>query len=265
MKRILLAGATVLALISAPATIAQAQVNWNGFYVGANAGYAWGRSDTDSPLGNGTCGICYIPSVVVDINARRYQTINTNSFIGGLQAGFNIHSPPNPFVIGGEIDFNWMHLSGTTAASAFFTFFPGPSIPPTYTNSVTADGLFTARGRFGFAFVNTLIYATGGVAVTNFSYTHRFVEGVFGGTSSGTQTATTSAYKVGAVVGAGLEHGWPGSPWSVKGEVLFIDFGNVNAAGPVLFPFPPNVGASAFNSSANLRVAIARFGINYRF
>lgn len=262
MKRILRAGATVLVLISAPATIAQAQVNWSGFYVGVNAGHAWGKSDTDSPLGNSGCGQCFIPSVVIDINAQRYQTVNTTSFIGGVQAGFNIHSPPNPFVLGGEIDFNWMHLSGSSVVSAFFTGFPGPGTPPTYTNSVTADGLFTARGRFGFATGNWLIYATGGVAVTNFSYTHRFVEGVFGGTSSGTQQATVSAYKLGAVAGGGLEYSWT-NHWSAKVEALFIDFGGVNVGGPVLFPF--NVGGSAFNSSANLRVAIARFGINFRF
>lgn len=263
MKQILIAGAAVFALTAAQPTTAQAQVNWNGFYVGGNAGYGWGNSDTNSPLANGVCGICYIPSVVADINAQRFQSVSSSGFLGGVQIGFNIQSPPSPFVFGTEVDFSSFNLSGTSAASAFFTGFPGPGTPPTYTNSISTNWLFTARGRLGITSGGWLIYGTLGVAVTDLTYTHRYAEGVFAGSSSGLQASTVSATRLGVVYGGGFEFAWQGTPWSVKAEYLHIDFGSVTSTAPVTFGGV--AGGSVFTHSADLTVDIFRVGVNYAF
>ena len=50
--------------------------------------------------------------------------------------------------------------------------------------------------------------------------------------------------------------------WSVKAEYLFVDFGNVSAFGidsGVPFPF------YSFTHTVNLKLNIARLGLNYHF
>jgi outer membrane immunogenic protein len=248
--------------VKAPPVVAPVW-NWTGFYVGGNVGGDWGRSNTNSPIANsGVCPACYIPSVITDINAQQAQTVNGSGFTGGAQAGYNYQV--NRLVLGVEADINAFRVQGSTTTSAFFTGFPGTTGPaPTYTNSVSTNWLFTGRGRLGFAANNWLFYGTGGVAVTDLSYRHTFVEGVFPGTSRGTEISTASTDKVGYVVGAGFEYGWRAN-WSIKAEYLYLNFGSVGSTAAVIFP-PATVGGSVFTHSANLSANIVRVGLNYRF
>jgi outer membrane immunogenic protein len=252
-----------MAVKAPPPPLVEPGFNWTGFYIGVNAGGDWGRSNTDSPIANGICPTCYIPSVIADINAQRFQTINGSGFTGGAQAGYNYQV--NRFVLGVEADINAFRVAGATTTSAFFTAFPGGagSIPPTYTNSVSTNWLFTGRGRVGFAANNWLFYGTGGVAVTDLSYRHTYAEGVFGGASSATETSSASATKVGYAVGAGFEYAWSRA-WSVKAEYLYLNFPGANSTAPVIFP-PATVGGSAFTHSADLTANIVRVGLNYHF
>jgi outer membrane immunogenic protein len=89
------------------------------------------------------------------------------------------------------------------------------------------------------------------------------VEGVFGGSSSGTETSTASSTKVGYAVGAGFEYAWSRN-WSVKAEYLYLNFQNVNSTAPVVFP-PATVSGSVFTHSADLTANIVRVGVNYHF
>jgi outer membrane immunogenic protein len=65
MKKLLLTGAALSALIAGPAmaadlgarvyrrpVVAVAVYNWTGFYVGANAGYAWSNDDSVNSVGS---------------------------------------------------------------------------------------------------------------------------------------------------------------------------------------------------------------------
>jgi outer membrane immunogenic protein len=243
--------------------IAAPVFSWTGFYVGLNAGGDWGSSRTDSPITNTICPVCYVPSVIADINAQRFRTIDGSGFTGGAQAGYNYQV--NRFVFGVEADIDAFRVAGSSTSSAFFTGFPGVagSIPPTYTNSVSTNWLFTGRGRLGFAANNWLFYGTGGVAVTDLSYRHTFAEGVFPGTSSGVETSTASATKVGYAVGGGFEYAWSRN-WSVKAEYLYLNFQSVNSRAAVVFP-AGLVSGSVFTHSADLTANIVRVGANYHF
>jgi outer membrane immunogenic protein len=237
--------------------------NWTGFYIGVNIGGAWGSSSTNSPI---TCPAggtrCYLASVLADINAQAAQNVSSSGVTGGLQLGYNVQM--NSFVYGVEADFNAMNLRGSQTTSAYFTAFPGPGTAPTYTNSISTNWLFTARGRLGFLVSNNvLVYGTGGLAVTDLKYTHTFVEGVFSGSSSGTESSTASATKAGYAIGGGLEYALM-NHWSVKAEYLYLNFGNVNTTGAVAFPANP-VSSNVFANSANLHANIARLGVNYKF
>jgi len=132
--------------------------NWSGFYIGANIGGAWSHSNADSPLGL-PCTVCYIPSVVTDINAQAAQSVHSSGVTGGLQLGYNIQM--SNFVYGVETDFNAMNLRGSQSTSAYFTGFPGPGAAPLYTNSISANWLFTARARLGFLVSNNVLVYVG--------------------------------------------------------------------------------------------------------
>jgi outer membrane immunogenic protein len=157
MKRILIASALALAT-AAPAFAAdlppaaapppRAPVayipaapvfSWTGFYVGLNAGGAFGSSSWTTPSGP----------------VGSFSTIG--ALFGG-QIGGNYQI--GQFVIGAEGDFDWQNLRGATA-----TGFCG--IAAVGGCAVASNWIATIRGRAGFAADRALFYITGGGAFTN--------------------------------------------------------------------------------------------------
>jgi outer membrane immunogenic protein len=104
---------------------------WTGFYVGANAGYAWGQIDSTN-LG-------VIP-----------QFKDPDGFVGGGQIGYNYQI--GQWVVGLEADFQGADLKATTGALNGFSA----------SNELNWFG--TVRGRVGYAFDRFLPYVTGGFA-----------------------------------------------------------------------------------------------------
>jgi outer membrane immunogenic protein len=73
-----------------------------------------------------------------------------------------------------------------------------------------------------------------------------------------------SDWRSGWTVGGGLEYA-VGYGWSVKGEYLYVDFGDWNT-----FTNCPNIGpgcpgAGVYNLNVNLKDHIWRAGMNYKF
>ena len=136
MKRFTLACAAVLAAAGAlPATAADMPVpykaapaaapfNWTGFYIGLNAGYAWGKSDWTG---------------LADFNA-------TGAMVGGT-FGYNLQM--SQFVIGFEGDFDASWLKGMDSSGCC---------------EIKNDWFGTARGRLGYAMDRWMPYLTGGAA-----------------------------------------------------------------------------------------------------
>jgi outer membrane immunogenic protein len=109
---------------------------WTGFYVGANAGYAWGQVDSTNLGVIGGFGGFDDP----------------DGFIGGGQIGYNYQI--GQWVVGLEADFQGTDLKASAAAGAF-----------TASNEINWFG--TVRGRVGYAFDRFLPYVTGGFAYGN--------------------------------------------------------------------------------------------------
>jgi outer membrane immunogenic protein len=70
--------------------------NWTGFYIGANAGGAWGRSDasTSVPCNNADVPPSYLCFALPTNDSRRVAasgsgTMSGTGFNGGVQAGYN--------------------------------------------------------------------------------------------------------------------------------------------------------------------------------
>ena len=226
--------------------------DWTGFYVGATAGAAWGQyTPRTSTVNDGYIG----PRGAAAIAAAGMQTINPTGFVAGLAGGYNWQI--GSVVLGLEADLQAVDLEGATGSGAIP--YPAKAGTFTITSYGSTDWLFTARPRLGWVMPNHwLLYATGGLAVTQLHSNFSFVDShhVF---ESGSIDAPKAGYAVGGGVEAPLT-----DRLSVKAEYLFVDFGNT--AGSVtansLAPFFPN---QTFTHSAGLRADVVRAGLNYRF
>jgi outer membrane immunogenic protein len=149
MKKYLLASVAALGLVAAGAAtaadlparkgpvmapIAYAPVfTWTGFYVGANAGYAWGNVNA------GTFG-----------TTRTVSIGDLDGFVGGGQIGYNYQM--GQFVLGVEADIQGADLN--TGSNGFG-------------DRVRTDYFGTVRARVGVAFDRFMPYVTGGWAYGN--------------------------------------------------------------------------------------------------
>lgn len=228
--------------------------NWSGFYVGLNAGGAFGHAHDETATVFSTTGY-FTPASVPAIASAGDQTMNKAGFTGGIQAGYNWQM--NRTVIGLEADFGYMGLRTSTSNSALY-----PCCAPagfTVNQSAKTDWLMTLRPRLGWTTNNWLFYVTGGLAVTqikgDFSFADTF--------AAASESASISKTKAGWALGGGIEYGI-GGPWSVKAEYLHVAFGSVSTTSTNLLSggaaFPTNV----YTHSIKLSEDIVRLGLNYK-
>jgi len=203
--------------------------NWTGLYVGANAGYSWGRTDVDYTLGGVPTGS---------------TTLEPNSFLGGGQIGYNWQL--GSLVLGVEGDIAWRGGSDST------TFTSGNIFGDFAFFNTEQNWVGTVRPRIGFAAQNWLLYGTGGLAFGGFQ--HGFTE-----TRPGvvTRTATDSDKKAGWTAGGGVEYSFNPS-WSLGVEYLYMDFGSTTLNQPATGPLPAS--SATFDDNSH----VVRAKLNYR-
>jgi opacity protein-like surface antigen len=269
---------------------------WAGPYLGVNAGYAWGKSDTDTVIGDAITGT---PLVATSTSAK---------FTGmtyGAQAGFNWQS--GAFVAGIEADIQNSRQServttfdcaGATCNPAISAF--GLDAPVSARMEQRLEWFGTLRGRLGVTPTpGSLLYATGGLAVgriktsgtisgSSLGLTEGIIEGVEQGvafdvdadgnpieapvdvpveipivTASANPTSTTffdQRTKAGWTVGAGAEVRLGGN-WTGKVEYLYLDFGTVATTATL----PQNSTPIAVNFNSRVTENLVRLGVNYKF
>ena len=226
--------------LKAPPAPAPAPFSWTGCYIGGNAGGAWTQIDdsvTTAP---------FFPIVTSESSG------GDTSFTGGGQLGCNWQF--NPSWIGGlEGDINYIHASRTQHNNIL-----GRGGEDTV-RTTSLRWLATVRGRFGYAWGPSFLYATGGLALggVNSSVTLTDTAGpppptIFAGSESTTRAGWTA--------GAGYEYRF-NDRLSLKLEYLHFDLGDVHYN--VLRVAPGT--SSPWTSSANVRGDIVRLGVNYKF
>jgi outer membrane immunogenic protein len=246
--------------------------NWTGFYVGGNAGYSWGHSNTDLVLDRPTrVGVNEIP-----IGSTSQ---NINGALGGFQAGYN--KQINSIILGVEADIQITGQKGRSQLSdtvlvdndCLAPCAPPPPTPVTgtfdYTRKLPWFG--TLRGRLGVTPTDRwLIYLTGGLAFgeirsdATFSVPSAVAACIVGvpcpAPPPTTASGSFSQTKIGWVLGAGVEAALGGN-WTGKLEYLHIDFGNSgdSFASGLAFPF-----FGGFTANSRLTDDIVRVGLNYR-
>jgi len=208
MKTTLLAAAALSAL--AFATTAGAQpADWTGPYVGASVGYADRSESKGETIGfdtnlDGTYGDTVRNAAGADAFSTGFcpGSFNTNAAPGGcrkddktdvelsLRGGYDYQI--GQFVVGGVIEYS--HLELQDAVTAFSI------TPAAYNFTRKLNDLWAFRARGGYAFGDSLIYATGGYAMGNMK--HSF-----------TTTNTVNAFPLrgggdakGYQLGVGFEH-----------------------------------------------------------
>lgn len=165
---------------------------WTGFYIGGNAGYAWGNSTASNPL---------LPPLT-----------NTGSFpisgaLAGGQIGFNWQY--EALVLGVESDIDWSGVKGSTSNGLC-----------TGVVCTTSDSwLGTARGRLGIAADHWLFYGTGGVAYGDIRFTDLPAPLAVSGTAT----------KIGWTAGGGIEYAFDRN-WSIKAEYLYVSLDSAGFA-----------------------------------
>lgn len=187
--------------------------NWTGFYVGINGGGGWGHTDW-TYVGLGTTA-----------------NHNTSGGLIGATLGYNYQI--QNWVLGIEGDWDWARINGSATC-------------PTATFSCESKlkSLGTIRGRVGWAWGNTLLYATGGWAWANMT-----VQTI----STATGTVGTSTTPNGWTLGGGVEYAFNPN-WSVKAEYLYVRLGTNRYTVD-----------TALQVDAREQVNIVRAGLNYRF
>lgn len=206
----------VMAVKAPPASV----YNWSGCYIGANVGGGTSGSnffDTFDPLdGNGSA--------------------NNIGFVAGGQVGCNWQH--QTLVLGLEGDFDSFRSNPN--------FFNNTNGPPGVQQSLTTNYLATVRPRIGIAADRNFAYITGGVAVTNASYTDNNL------TAPG--IASVSQTLIGWTAGAGWEHAFA-DRWTFRVEYLIAGFPTITAVNPTV----------PFTGTADLTVQVLRAGVNFKF
>jgi outer membrane immunogenic protein len=245
---------------------------WTGFYLGVNAGYGFDASSRNTAnYGLPTGSLVNSPgtNAIVSVNNRS----TNDGFSGGAQIGYNYQfTPGSGFVIGFEADAQYVDFArrangtlnyGVTGTRG--TAFSGRGAYVA-TSGNGLDYFGTARGRLGYAFDRTLVYATGGYAYGSGQDDQNFAGRNF-----------RSSFRTGYAVGGGIEYALPtdsflnvfkSSAVTLKVEGLYVNLDRQkNTAGGVFYGnlLAPNGVAYLNGAAANTEFAVARAGLNYKF
>ena len=214
---------------SAPAPAPSAKVNWSGFYMGANLGYA-GVSSSFTHLENGaTTGESF--------------TNKPNSVLGGLQTGAR-YQFQNNFVVGAEFTYDFRHADDETRTDLNAT--------PRNRRSEVGN-LWELSGNVGYSFDRYLAYVKAGYANTKLKYSNIRI-------STGAVLGQSSDNVGGYVLGAGVEYAFT-SNVSLGAEYNYYRFSVSNqqqydTAGAAV---------AAINASNKLTSNVGLLKLNYKF
>ena len=238
----------------APAMVVDPAYDWSGFYVGVNVGGDW-RNDSWNYVVDPNPGQQHLGATSRGlVGAAGTGASNGTNFIGGGQVGYNWQSAGSRWVLSVEADISGMGTRTRTAPG----FLSGGD-PFTVTESDRANWLATFRGRVGYAWDRSLLYATGGLAIADIRLASTYTDLLAGDNAAGAGSRT--GVRAGFAVGAGWEQALAQN-WSVKVEYLYTQFDRVGFDYTIL-------SASGFtnviHASDRISDNIVRVGLNYKW
>jgi outer membrane immunogenic protein len=259
MKKLLLAGVALSGLVAAGAAsaadlpartapvapvvpLAVPIFTWTGFYVGVQAGFAWGNNNDDF----GTVGAVDLNgdgiADVTAVNNGFSDDDDNDGFVGGAHVGYNFQF--GSIVLGAEADIEATGLGG----GRDYAFVDGLGNTYSVSSGNDIDWQGSLRGRLGFAFDRALIYATGGVAFADFSSNGGTFAGPFGTYFAGNDDGV----EWGWTLGAGVEYAFTNN-LTAKVEGLYVNLDTKNDA----FGY--------YGDRNNAEFGVVRAGLNFKF
>jgi len=236
----------------APAYIAPV-FTWSGFYVGLNAGAAFG--DRNRHLSIDTTNTIYRD--LFQAGAAGVQGGNSDTaFTGGAQAGYNWQT--GALVAGVEADINYRG-HGSNDAYAFSGSFNQTPYRFEYFGDRGGHWFGTLRPRIGYAMDRTLLYVTGGLAFgPSRDAGYARVTNAAGGVVAEWRGGGNGS-NWGWTLGAGVEHAFSAN-WTAKLEYLYVklDDGSRTLTGVA-------AGLPNFIAHEDDKFHVVRAGLNYRF
>lgn len=228
--------------------------DWSGAYGGVNVGWAWGSVDSSTSV-----------PATSNINATATglalllgdHDFDPDGFIGGVQAGMNWQR--GALVYGIEGDINFLDMTETDIKTGTFGVSSGRVI-----DEIDMNLLATLRGRVGFAADKLLVFGTGGIAFSDADF-NRALEWSF---ADGCPTGSTGfnrchvgggSFDIGYTIGGGVEYAFA-NRYSIKGEYLYTDFGDVDFT-----TVNSSISDQPLNHSASFDFHTLRIGLNIHF
>jgi outer membrane immunogenic protein len=211
---------------------------WNGFYLGAHAGFTWGSFNPTE--------VDPVFAVLIDEELEH----DPSGGVFGVQAGYNWQRSRWVFGVEGDI-------AGSNADGALTYDFDLVSAGvDTFTDSETSELKYfgTLRGRLGVDIGSVLVYATGGLAFGRIDSTFSATVVGAGPLPDGSISGSDSVTHTGYAIGAGVE-AWLREDVSIRAEYLYADLGE-EIHQPV---------ASVPGEPFDLELHLVRFGLNYHF
>lgn len=269
MKNILLGATAICALcvslpafaadlrpraVKAPPPMVSPAFNWSGFYVGVHAGYTFGEDENVVTTGQAPGNIANVAGGARPGLVR----LDRDGFIGGGQIGYNWQFSPN-WVFGLEADISYVDSRETiNVGTLSLPAAVPPNAPLNNTFRTRMDYFGTVRGRLGYAWNQTMVYATGGLAYADIENSASF----FGPAGQLQFDGRIRRTETGYTVGGGIEHAFTPN-WSLKAEYLYYDLGS-NTVNVAVIPGSGG-GGTGYNTRFENDGHIVRAGLNYRF
>jgi len=271
------ASAADLGTPPAPASVyakapAQPVFSWTGFYVGADIGGAWARSDGRwDPMDNfDKPDPAYFGEFPIS------GAMTGSGVLAGGHVGYNYQFAPS-WVAGIEADWSWSNTKAKldqTWVSTDPIAHPGLIRPGAHTTLETdLDSIATIRARAGYLVTpSLLLYATGGVALADVDLT-AIAQNEPDHVPRYIAPMSVSKWAPGYVVGGGLEYAFR-NRWSLRAEYLFyrLNTSDFTIAGDPSdatgnFCRSPACANPVFPSGftrSNTDVQAARIGVSYK-
>jgi outer membrane immunogenic protein len=231
---------------------------WCGFYVGGNAGWAWGGTSDDLVPGGTFLTTGTVQALPLSIGSR-------SGFTGGGQIGYNWQFGAAVFGFEGDINFLDFKSKSVSVGIPNATFFGSGAPPNVQTFTLGSENFFsTVRGRLGWAWDRSLFYVTGGVAFGDGQRNSVIYTNSVPGVPYATFQNLGGVSNVGWTAGVGFEYAVD-YHWSVKFEYLYVDLNNSSRILlPVAVAGTPATGGF-FTDTGGDRFNVVRVGVNYKF